>query len=210
MARHRKPGRMAPATSVDTAPGISCHSIPTHGNQTAVDCHSARRSNAAGSRWKNPGPLRSRIHANPGGSDWHAQPKIRGQALGIVYRTIATHLTRKADYTKTTAQTGSVNLACLYAVFAPNSKHRALVTRLQNGARVANRKEQMSWLFQQHLLTGLFSLPFGTELLHYHCMQKSCRTGTKYEYQISAMSCSPASLGCTPSYVCNPLSNPVF
>jgi hypothetical protein len=74
----------------------------------------------------------------PGSSDWHAQPKIRGQALGIVYRTIATHLTRKADYTKTTAQTGSVNLACFYGVFAPNSKHRALVTRLQNGSRVAN------------------------------------------------------------------------
>jgi len=33
-----------------------------------------------------------------------------GQALGIVYRTIATHLTRKANYTKTTAHTGAVTL----------------------------------------------------------------------------------------------------
>ncbi len=30
--------------------------------------------------------------------------------LGIVYRTIATHLTRKAGYTKTTAQAGAVTL----------------------------------------------------------------------------------------------------
>jgi hypothetical protein len=31
-----------------------------------------------------------------------------GKVLGIVYRTIATHLTREAGYTKTTAQTGAV------------------------------------------------------------------------------------------------------
>ena len=31
-----------------------------------------------------------------------------GKALGIVYRTIATHLIRKAGYTKTTAHTGAV------------------------------------------------------------------------------------------------------
>ena len=35
-----------------------------------------------------------------------SQPKIMGKALGIVYRTIATHLIRKAGYTKTTAHTG--------------------------------------------------------------------------------------------------------
>jgi hypothetical protein len=39
-----------------------------------------------------------------------SQPKIMGKALGIVYRTIATHLTRKAGYTKTTAHTGAVTL----------------------------------------------------------------------------------------------------
>ena len=33
-----------------------------------------------------------------------------GKVLGIVYRTIATHLTRKAGYTKTTAHTGAVTL----------------------------------------------------------------------------------------------------
>ena len=32
------------------------------------------------------------------------------KALGIIYRAIATHLTRKAGYTKTTAQTGAVTL----------------------------------------------------------------------------------------------------
>jgi len=31
-------------------------------------------------------------------------------ALGIVYRAIATHLTRKVGYTKTTAHTGAVTL----------------------------------------------------------------------------------------------------
>jgi hypothetical protein len=32
------------------------------------------------------------------------------KVLGIIYRTIATHLTRKAGFTKATAQTGAVTL----------------------------------------------------------------------------------------------------
>jgi hypothetical protein len=39
-----------------------------------------------------------------------SQSKVMGKALGIVYRTIATHLTRKAGFTKTTAHTGAVTL----------------------------------------------------------------------------------------------------
>ena len=39
-----------------------------------------------------------------------SQPAVMGKVLGIVYRTIATHLTHKAGYTKATAQTGSVTL----------------------------------------------------------------------------------------------------
>jgi len=39
-----------------------------------------------------------------------SQPIIMGKALGIVYRTIATHLTRKAGYTKSTAHAGAVTL----------------------------------------------------------------------------------------------------
>jgi hypothetical protein len=39
-----------------------------------------------------------------------SQPKVMGQVLSIVYRAIATHLTRKASYTKSTAQTGAVTL----------------------------------------------------------------------------------------------------
>jgi len=39
-----------------------------------------------------------------------SQPKIMGKALGIIYRTIATHLTRKAGCTKKIAQTGAVTL----------------------------------------------------------------------------------------------------
>jgi hypothetical protein len=33
-----------------------------------------------------------------------------GKVLGIVYRAIATHLTHKSGYTKTTAQAGAVTL----------------------------------------------------------------------------------------------------
>ena len=39
-----------------------------------------------------------------------SQPAVMSKALGIIYRAIATHLTRKAGYTKTTAQTGAVTL----------------------------------------------------------------------------------------------------
>ena len=39
-----------------------------------------------------------------------SQPKIMGKALGIVYRTIATHLTHKAGDTNATAHTGAVTL----------------------------------------------------------------------------------------------------
>jgi len=39
-----------------------------------------------------------------------SQPKVMGKVLSIVYRAIATHLRRKAGYTKATAQTGAVTL----------------------------------------------------------------------------------------------------
>ena len=39
-----------------------------------------------------------------------SQPAVMGKVLGIVYRTIATHLTHKAGYTKATAQAGAVTL----------------------------------------------------------------------------------------------------
>jgi hypothetical protein len=37
-------------------------------------------------------------------------PQIMGKVLGIVYRTLATHITKKAGYNKQTAQTGAVTL----------------------------------------------------------------------------------------------------
>ena len=37
-------------------------------------------------------------------------PRIMGKVLGIVYRTLATHITKKAGYNKQTAQTGAVTL----------------------------------------------------------------------------------------------------
>ena len=39
-----------------------------------------------------------------------SQPKVMGRALGIVYRCIATHLIRKAGFTRKTARTGAVTL----------------------------------------------------------------------------------------------------
>ncbi len=39
-----------------------------------------------------------------------SQPKLMGKVPGIVYRTIAAHLMRKAGYTKSTAHTGAVTL----------------------------------------------------------------------------------------------------
>lgn len=39
-----------------------------------------------------------------------SQPAIMGRALGIIYRAIATHISKKAGYTKTTTHTGAVTL----------------------------------------------------------------------------------------------------
>jgi hypothetical protein len=39
-----------------------------------------------------------------------SQPDIMGKVLGIVYRTIATHLIKKAGFTKKTVYTGAVTL----------------------------------------------------------------------------------------------------
>ncbi|MFT5573984.1 MAG: hypothetical protein ACI9FR_002920 [Cryomorphaceae bacterium] len=39
-----------------------------------------------------------------------SQPVIMGKALGIAYRAISTHITKKAGHTKTTAHTGAVTL----------------------------------------------------------------------------------------------------
>ena len=39
-----------------------------------------------------------------------SQPKVIGKVLGIVYSAIATHLRRKAGFTRATAQTGTVTL----------------------------------------------------------------------------------------------------
>lgn len=39
-----------------------------------------------------------------------SRPEIKGRVLGIVYRVIATHLVRKAGYTRNTARTGAVTL----------------------------------------------------------------------------------------------------
>ncbi len=37
-------------------------------------------------------------------------PEVMGKVLGIVYRTLATHIIHKASFTKSTAYTGAVTL----------------------------------------------------------------------------------------------------
>ena len=39
-----------------------------------------------------------------------SQPAVMGKVLGVIYRTIATHLTHKAGFTKPLALTGAVTL----------------------------------------------------------------------------------------------------
>ena len=39
-----------------------------------------------------------------------SRPGVMGQVLGIVYRVIATHLTKKAGFTKKIARTGTVTI----------------------------------------------------------------------------------------------------
>ena len=46
-----------------------------------------------------------------------SRPDVLSKVLGIVYRTLSTHLIEKAGYTKKTAQTGAVTLIqCLSTV----------------------------------------------------------------------------------------------
>ncbi len=92
-----------------------------------------------------------------------SRPLITGQVLGIVYRVIATHLIKKAGYPyKRPYRDGTthvifepldfmarlaalvprpgVNLTRFHGVFAPNSKHRALITPTKLG-KGNNREE---------------------------------------------------------------------
>lgn len=85
-----------------------------------------------------------------------SRPEIMGRVLVIVYCVIATHLINKAGHGHATARTGAVtlmifepldfiarlaalvpkprmNLTRFHGVFAPNSKHRALVTPAKRG-----------------------------------------------------------------------------
>ncbi len=43
-------------------------------------------------------------------AEFASHPAVMGKVLGIVYRTIATHLTHKAGFTTTTAKPGAVTL----------------------------------------------------------------------------------------------------
>ena len=57
-------------------------------------------------------PLPAGREASPGGGAFRyaRRPAIMGQVLGIVYRGIATHLIKKAGFSRKTAQAGAVTL----------------------------------------------------------------------------------------------------
>jgi hypothetical protein len=50
-----------------------------------------------------------------------SRPAIMGQVLGIVYRVIATHLIKKAGFTRKTARTGAVTLMMCMDARMPRS-----------------------------------------------------------------------------------------
>ena len=61
-------------------------------------------------------PIRQRVLSVPLplGFRFASQPKIMGKAPVIAYRTLATHLTRKAGSPGTTAHTGAVTFDCVF------------------------------------------------------------------------------------------------
>jgi hypothetical protein len=65
-------------------------------NPMSFNCFSARRNSDKYKLQYGLQPLRKN------------QPVVMGKVLGIVYRIIATHLTKKAGFTKTTSQTGAI------------------------------------------------------------------------------------------------------
>ena len=81
---------------------------------------------------------------------------FQGQVLGIVYRTIATHLIRKAGYTTTTSHTGAVTLINAFQ----SDQHKLYTSILRGscnrriGAETAN---YVCNIYRYDVIYGLYS-----------------------------------------------------
>jgi len=69
-----------------------------------------------------------------------SQPKIMGKALGIVYRTIATHLTHKAGYKNSTAHTGAVTLIQCIGMAGNGFDRVSVGLRMAIGGKTGNKR----------------------------------------------------------------------
>ena len=78
-----------------------------------------------------------------------SQPVVMGRVLGIVYLAIATHLRRKAGYTKATAQTGAVTLI---QRFGSAGKAKIAVCRRQEAVLVCRYARAVNLNIHFHML----------------------------------------------------------
>jgi hypothetical protein len=107
-----------------------------------------------------------------------SKPSIMGKALGIVYHTIATHLTRKAGYTKTTAHTGAVTLIqCFGGALNLNIHfHMLYAAFVQPAIPFVVLNNHAALLFVLLIILSLISF---CSLNHYDFLFQ-CRIGRKY------------------------------
>ena len=75
-----------------------------------------------------------------------SQPAVMGKVLGIVYRAIATHLTRKAGFTKATARTGAVTLIQCFGGALNAHIHLTCMDALMSRAQGCARATHMLFL----------------------------------------------------------------
>jgi hypothetical protein len=67
-----------------------------------------------------------------------SKPAVMGKVLGIVHRAIATHLTRKAGFTKPMAQTGAVTLVRRFGSALNLNLHLTCMDALMSRAQEAH------------------------------------------------------------------------
>mgnify|MGYP001819257956 CR=1 FL=1 len=114
-----------------------------------------------------------------------SQPKIMGKALGIIYRTIATHLTRKAGYTKTTAHTGAVTLIQRFGGALNLNIHFHMLFLDSVYVDVAGSFTRFRWVI--HLANYLTIFNFGCDGLSNKsivCLNRSFFTNAAYALSV--------------------------
>ncbi len=77
------------------------------------------------------------------------QPAVMGKVLSIVYRAIATHLIRKAGYTKATAKTGAVTLIqCFGGTLNLNYSLPYVISGCTGRTVCRGRRKRRRWYLQ--------------------------------------------------------------